>query len=168
MRLTIAKVMLTLSFSSFRLALLIGLQLLPFSWITTLICPSFQRLLLDWDLTLRHSLTTNTQSLEDTGIYKMEEDNLWGFICPSPKSQTAPRPRTEVDLVLLPVSAFSKKGISIYIMLRLGDWIYFMRYITGAFTANFWPKVCTMAISVCPHPKVQWHVGDMEMFEDTG
>jgi hypothetical protein len=58
-------------------------------------------------------IDNETRSLEDTGVYETEEDTLRGFVCPSPKSPTAPRPRTEVDLVLPPVSAFSKKGMSI-------------------------------------------------------
>jgi len=53
----------------------------------------------------------DTRILEDTGVYETEEKSLRAFACPSPKSQTSPRPRTEIDLVLPPVSAFSQKGV---------------------------------------------------------
>ena len=53
----------------------------------------------------------DTRTLEDTRVYETEEETLCAFVCPSPKSQMTPRPRTEIDLVLLPVSAFSQKGV---------------------------------------------------------
>jgi hypothetical protein len=55
-------------------------------------------------------INQETQVLEDTGVYETEEESLRAFVCPSPKSTTVPRPRTEVDLVLPPVSAFRKQG----------------------------------------------------------
>jgi hypothetical protein len=57
------------------------------------------------------AIDSQTRALENTGVYETEEETLRGFACPSPKSPTVPRPRTEIDLVLPPVSAFSKKGV---------------------------------------------------------
>ena len=53
----------------------------------------------------------DTRTLEDTGIYETEEETLRAFVCPSPKSRITPRPRTEIDLVLPPVSAFFMKCV---------------------------------------------------------
>ena len=70
-----------------------------------------------------------TRAAEDTGVYIASDNSLRGFIAPSPRLVTSPRPRTEVDLVLPPVIAFCKPGMSnstsnqysIEIFMHLGD-----------------------------------------------
>ncbi len=47
---------------------------------------------------------------EDTGMYIAEDQTLRGFVVPSPKSTTSPRPRTSVDLILPPLVAFCAAG----------------------------------------------------------
>jgi len=47
---------------------------------------------------------------EDTGMYIAEDQTLRGFVVPSPKSTTSPRPRTSVDLILPPLVAFCVSG----------------------------------------------------------
>lgn len=53
-----------------------------------------------------------TRAAEDTGVYIASDNRLRGFIVPSPSLATSPRLRTEVDLVLPPVIAFCKPGMS--------------------------------------------------------
>lgn len=52
-------------------------------------------------------------SIDDTGIYVSEDDGaLRAFANGSPKTPTTPRAKTQVDLILPPVAAFSKDGKS--------------------------------------------------------
>lgn len=57
------------------------------------------------------SIDADVRATEDTGMYEAEDGTLRAFICSSPKAVTAPRTRTEVDLVLPPAAAFYKKGM---------------------------------------------------------
>lgn len=52
-----------------------------------------------------------TRELEDTGIYETDDQALRAYVCPSPKSVRTSRPRTNIDLVLPPATAFSKPGL---------------------------------------------------------
>ncbi|KAJ7906554.1 hypothetical protein B0H13DRAFT_1880528 [Mycena leptocephala] len=51
-----------------------------------------------------------TRTDEDTGLYEADDRSLRAFFCASPVRKDAPRPRTQVDLVLPPLSAFHKPG----------------------------------------------------------
>ncbi|KAJ7930277.1 hypothetical protein B0H13DRAFT_1858907 [Mycena leptocephala] len=53
---------------------------------------------------------TETRADEDTGLYEADDRSLRAFVCASPLRKDAPRPRTQVDLVLPPLSAFHKPG----------------------------------------------------------
>lgn len=90
-----------------------------------------------------------TWILEDTGVYEMEEETLYTFVCPSPKLWMAPWPRTEINLVLPPVSAFSKQGMSI-LSVNVDVLICSSRCTTDTLATDFWPEVHTMASSVHP------------------
>ncbi|KAH9939892.1 hypothetical protein B0H21DRAFT_812429 [Amylocystis lapponica] len=56
------------------------------------------------------TIDTETRAHEDTGIYEAQDNSLRAFIAPSPASPAAPRPRTQVDLVLPPTKAFCRPG----------------------------------------------------------
>lgn len=49
---------------------------------------------------------------DDTGIYIADDDTFRAFVNESPKSHSAARAKTQVDLVLPDVRAFSKPGKS--------------------------------------------------------
>ncbi|KAJ7246695.1 hypothetical protein C8J57DRAFT_1360119, partial [Mycena rebaudengoi] len=51
-----------------------------------------------------------TRAAEDTGLYEGDDHSLSAFVCASPDRKDAPRPRTQVDLVLPPLTAFHKPG----------------------------------------------------------
>ncbi|KAJ7232353.1 hypothetical protein C8J57DRAFT_1383741 [Mycena rebaudengoi] len=53
---------------------------------------------------------SETRAAEDTGLYEGDDHSLRSFVCASPARKDAPRPRTQVDLVLPPLAAFHKPG----------------------------------------------------------
>ncbi|KAJ7238394.1 hypothetical protein C8J57DRAFT_1246471 [Mycena rebaudengoi] len=53
---------------------------------------------------------SETRACEDTGLYEADDCSLRAFFCASPARKDAPRPRTQLDLVLPPLAAFHKPG----------------------------------------------------------
>jgi hypothetical protein len=53
------------------------------------------------------SIDQAARASEDRGVYLTEDDGLCAFVCQSPVRPDAPRARTEVDWVLLPIAAFN-------------------------------------------------------------
>ncbi|KAJ7252582.1 hypothetical protein C8J57DRAFT_1351069 [Mycena rebaudengoi] len=56
------------------------------------------------------TIDAETRAAEDTGLYEGDDHSLRAFVCASPARKDAPRPRTQVDLVLPPLAAFHKPG----------------------------------------------------------
>ncbi|KAL1714102.1 hypothetical protein EV715DRAFT_295461 [Schizophyllum commune] len=53
-----------------------------------------------------HERMVQDREMDDTGVYACGNDGLRAYVCASPANPTAPRQRTEVDLVLPPAEAF--------------------------------------------------------------
>ncbi|KAJ7268279.1 hypothetical protein C8J57DRAFT_1227995 [Mycena rebaudengoi] len=56
------------------------------------------------------TIDAETRACEDTGLYEADDCSLRAFFCASPARKDAPRPRTQLDLVLPPLAAFHKPG----------------------------------------------------------
>ncbi|KAK7053211.1 hypothetical protein VNI00_003830 [Paramarasmius palmivorus] len=55
-------------------------------------------------------ITATSHDGDSSGVYEAPDHTLRAFVSSSPKTPNSPRARTEVDLVLPPIAAFSKPG----------------------------------------------------------